>query len=456
MESIVYSFHLGSDKNKTIKAKQISQTNVSKTTSYNNNAIQNIKDLGKINHHNLRKYDNHQELIKIIKGTNDIIKDVKNIYFNEFENARLEYNLRQTRSNRKINDYFLSISKDEKHDLACEIIIELGNMNFWKDKPMNERYKMVDVFIEQINDLEKSMPQFKIANATIHFDEMSPHLHIIGVPIKENCKTGLKKQVGKTSVFTKDTLTLLQKEMREYAIDSFNKYFTEKAELKEKQQGRNYDFKVKEMAHYNKMMKTYNLHQEQLKEIKQRNLQLQEKIINTKKELETIKLLPLNKTNYLLPAPKKQMLLALMEETKNYSTEVKNLVDFSFSIKQVKNDLTENKSVIEKQEKTIAMQNQKIYQLEKNCIQKDNIIEELNNENYFLKGKVNNLEKIISYLKERLNKLIKYIYKKAKSISAENKAYSQVFQELQEEQLINKEDLIDFKTERKKEKEFEL
>lgn len=29
------------------------------------------------------------------------------------------------------------------------------------------------------------VPQFKIANAVIHFDETSPHLYIIGIPIKE-------------------------------------------------------------------------------------------------------------------------------------------------------------------------------------------------------------------------------------------------------------------------------
>ena len=45
------------------------------------------------------------------------------------------------------------------------------------------RLKMIDVYNEQIKDLTKILPTFKIANATIHFDETSPHLHIVGVPI---------------------------------------------------------------------------------------------------------------------------------------------------------------------------------------------------------------------------------------------------------------------------------
>ena len=58
-------------------------------------------------------------------------------------------------------------------------------MNFWQDKTQEYRYKMVDVYKEQIEDLMKILPEFKIANATIHFDETSPHLHIVGVPVKE-------------------------------------------------------------------------------------------------------------------------------------------------------------------------------------------------------------------------------------------------------------------------------
>ena len=101
-----YSFHLGNDKNKTKKARQSAKNNASNTTSFSNNAIQNIKQLGKVNHHNLRKYDNNIELIRIIKGTNDIVNDVKDLYKLEFENTRIEYNNKQTREDRKIKDYF--------------------------------------------------------------------------------------------------------------------------------------------------------------------------------------------------------------------------------------------------------------------------------------------------------------------------------------------------------------
>ena len=35
---------------------------------------------------------------------------------------------------------------------------------------------MVDVYNEQVKALIKIVPTFKVANATIHFDETSPHM----------------------------------------------------------------------------------------------------------------------------------------------------------------------------------------------------------------------------------------------------------------------------------------
>ena len=55
-----------------------------------------------VNRHNLRDYDNQRGLIRIIYGTDDILNDVKQVYLDEFEEARLEYNNKQTREDRKI------------------------------------------------------------------------------------------------------------------------------------------------------------------------------------------------------------------------------------------------------------------------------------------------------------------------------------------------------------------
>ena len=250
-----YSFHLGNDSNKTIKARREAKNTLSGTTNKSNNAIQNVRQLGKVNHHNLRLYDNKQELIKTIKGSNDITKDVKELYLDLFDEARLEYNNKQTRDDRKIDNYFNKISDDTKHDLACEIVIELGDMVYWDDKSLEYKYEMTKVFEKQLDDLKEIVPDFYIANATIHFDEHSPHLHIVGVPVKENCKTGLSRQVGKTSIFTKESLVVIQDKMRERCINEFNQVYQLDNTLKEKQKGKNRDITPYERKIYNEKVK---------------------------------------------------------------------------------------------------------------------------------------------------------------------------------------------------------
>ena len=196
-----------------------------------------------------------EELIKTIKGSNNIVKDIKELYLDLFEESRLEYNNKQVRDDRKINNYFNKISNDDKHDLACEIIIELGDMSYWENKNLEEKYKMISVFEKQLDDLKEIVPNFYVANATCHFDEHSPHLHIVGVPVKENCKTGLSKQVGKTSIFTKESLVVIQDKTRERCIDEFNIAYGMNSKLKEKQKGKNHDITPFERKVYNEKVK---------------------------------------------------------------------------------------------------------------------------------------------------------------------------------------------------------
>ena len=272
-QELAYSFHLGSDKNKSKLAKKVSKGNVSGTTSLSNNAIQNANDLSRVNKHNLRDYDNEKDLIRVIYGTDNIGNDVQELYLKEFEDARIDYNNKQSRDDRKIENYFAKVCESQ-NDIACEIIVELGDMDFWNDKDQEYRLKMIDVYNEQIKDLTKIVPTFKIANATIHFDETSPHLHIVGVPIIENCKRGMKKQVGKSKLFTKATLTEIQDKMRNACIKSFNKFYDMDIKLKEKQKGRNQDINVKDMGDYRKIKKQLEQKEQKLAKANNQTKQL--------------------------------------------------------------------------------------------------------------------------------------------------------------------------------------
>ena len=378
-QELAYSFHLGSDKNKSKLAKKVAKENVSGTTSLANNAIQNAKDLSDVNKHNLRDYDNQRELIRTIYGTNDIVNDVKQVYAAEFEQARIEYNQKQTREDRKIEDYFKKVCESQ-NDIACEIIIELGDMDFWNDKDKKYRLKMIDVYNEQVKDLIKIVPDFKIANATIHFDEVSPHMHIVGVPVSYDCKRGMKKQVVKSKLFTKTTLTQIQDKMRNACIKSFNKFYDMDFKLKEKQKGRNQDINVKDMGDYRKIKKQLEQKEQKLAKANKQTKMLDNESTNINEILDNLKSTLINKNNMVISSEDVQKLKNYTRDVKDITKTVRSVNDLNMVIKDFEHSAFE----IEKENRSlkyeIELKDNEIGDLKKELSTKDKIISKLQTE----------------------------------------------------------------------------
>jgi hypothetical protein len=378
-QELAYSFHLGSDKNKSKLAKKVAKSNISGTTSLSNNAIQNVKYLSDVNKHNLRDYDNQRELIRTIYGTNDIVDDVKQLYLEEFEQARIEYNQKQTREDRKIIDYLKKVCESQ-NDIACEIIIELGDMDFWNDKDERYKFKMVDVYNEQIKDLTKIVPDFKIANATIHFDETSPHIHIVGVPIIENCTRGMKKQVGKSKIFTKTSLTEIQDKMRKACIKSYNKFYDMDFKLKEKQKGRNQDINVKDMSNYREIKKQLAKKEQKLEKANAQTKELDNTSQDINKILGSLKPTLINKNNMIISSEDVQKIKNYTKDVKDITKTVRSVNDLNIAIKDFEHSTFETIREVSSLKYEIELKNKEISSLKRELSTKDKIISKLQTE----------------------------------------------------------------------------
>ena len=350
-QELAYSFHLGSDKNKSKLAKKVAKDNLSGTTSLSNNAIQNAKYLSDVNKHNLRDYDNQRELIRTIYGTNDIVNDVKQVYLDEFEQARIEF----------------------------------GDKDFWNNKDNEYRLKMVDVYNEQVKALIKIVPTFKVANATIHFDETSPHIHIVGVPIIENCTRGMKKQVGKSKLFTKTTLTEIQDKMRNACIKSYNKFYEVNIKLKEKQKGRNQDINVNEMGNYREIKKQLKQKEQKLEKANNQTKILDNSSKDIKEILNNLKSTKLNKNNMIISNEDVQKIKNYTEDVKDITQTVRNVNDLNMAIK----DFEHSSFEIEKENRSlkyeIELKDNEIDNLKKELSTKEKIIGKLQTEKEKLK-----------------------------------------------------------------------
>ncbi len=430
MEELSYSLHLGNDKNKSKKARRTAKMNDTNTTSFNNNAIQNHQQLSKVDKHNLRKYDNDKELICTIKGTSSVVVDTKNLYLELFEGARIKYNKKQTRNDRKIENYFNHISNDNKRDLACEIIIELGDMDFWTDKDDKFKHKMEEVFKEQILDLEEVVPNFRIANATIHFDESSPHLHIVGVPFKDGMKNGMEKQVGKSDVFNKISLVNIQDKMREYCINSFNRIYNLNYTLKEKEEGRNVDINVANMNEYKKFKREQKKYKKQLKELNSKIDELQNKSNEINDIINNLKPTIMNKNNFTISSEEVNKIKKHIEQTNDTTSNLRDANDINIVLKKYEDDLREHSNEVRNLKKKIKTRDNRIEELEYDLNDANETIDEL-------EDKVSELQKIVDYFRELWKKFIEFLQNKFFS----NDKYDDFINDLYNEDILDENDI---------------
>ena len=121
-------------------------------------------------------------------------------------------------------------------------------------------------------ELQYLLPEFVVANAVVHTDEDSPHMHVVGVPVGTGYKKGMSKQVSKRKVFTKDVFSIvLRDKLRTFENERAKNVLGE--QIREKSKGRNHDLSVMEYKVLKEEIR-YDELKEQADEKQQENEQL--------------------------------------------------------------------------------------------------------------------------------------------------------------------------------------
>lgn len=203
------------------------------------NAINNLEKIKRCDLHNNRKYKNNRnEQIDLslskynitLVGTKNITSDIKEFYKKEFSEAVYNYNEKQPDERRKIVDYLEKLSSDNKSNIAVEMIFQVGDIEDWKNINLEDKKKTVEIFKKAIPILEEK--GIKTVNASVHLDETSPHLHLIAVPVIENQKRSLEKQVSQKKVITKEILKEIRSKTEKVFIEEYNRIYNTNKELK--------------------------------------------------------------------------------------------------------------------------------------------------------------------------------------------------------------------------------
>ena len=150
---------------------------------------------GSVNH-NSRKFS--AKNVDVERSKNNIAyinEDIRKVYHKLFDEALQKYNAKQTRSDRKIDDYYEKIRTGKQEKLFHEVIFQVGNRDDTNAKT-DEGKLAAQILDEFMSGFQERNPNLRVFSAHLHMDEETPHLHIDFVPFTTGSKRGLETRVS--------------------------------------------------------------------------------------------------------------------------------------------------------------------------------------------------------------------------------------------------------------------
>ncbi|EFV21039.1 plasmid recombination enzyme [Anaerostipes caccae] len=122
-------------------------------------------------------------------------QDIREVYHELFDGALERYNAKQTRKDRKIEDYYEKIRSGKQEKPFHEIILQIGNKDDMGAKTA-EGQMAAKILDEYMKGFQERNPTLRVFSAHLHMDEATPHLHIDFVPYITGSKRGLDTRVS--------------------------------------------------------------------------------------------------------------------------------------------------------------------------------------------------------------------------------------------------------------------
>lgn len=415
-------------------------------------AIKNLDKIKKIDEHNNRKYKNvnNKEIDPTLsnenmtlRGSKNITNDVKELYKKEFAEATYNYNLKQKDERRKVVDYLDKMNKDEKNNIAVEFIYQVGDAETWKGRSIEDKKKTKEIFEKAIDILEAK--GIKVANATIHFDETSPHMHIVGVPIIEGQTRGLEKQVSQRKVLTREVLKELREETEKAFIEEYKRVYKTNDVILKKGSEIEEHLSVEDYKSTKKMLevaKKYGNRKELKEEIEKKVDEVEKKIEGLEndniekskkiKDLEsendnlTSKLTNLEEKNYSLNTEVKELETSKNTKEKEKDDIEKELDLYQKKIKDYKEQIEKDKKEAERLEAEEKKSNDELKEQEKKNKEVKDEIDKKNKEYNDLLTERNNQEEKKKKLVDEKRKIEEFYKNMEAIITAEKEKLKDV------------------------------
>ena len=122
-------------------------------------------------------------------------ENIKKVYHELFDEALERYNYKQTRADRKIENYYEKIRNSKQEKPFHELILQIGDKENMSAESENGELAR-QILDEYYSGFQERNPNLKVFSAHLHMDEATPHLHIDFVPFTTGSKRGLDTRVS--------------------------------------------------------------------------------------------------------------------------------------------------------------------------------------------------------------------------------------------------------------------
>lgn len=150
---------------------------------------------GSVNHNSRKFHAKNTDPERSCLNVEYCNENVKDVYHELFDEALAWYNEKQTRSDRRIDDYYEKIRSGKQEKPFHEIILQIGDKDNMGAKTEN-RQLAAKVLDKYMRDFQRRNPTLRVFSAYLHMDEATPHLHIDFVPYTTGSKRGLDTRVS--------------------------------------------------------------------------------------------------------------------------------------------------------------------------------------------------------------------------------------------------------------------
>lgn len=150
---------------------------------------------GSVNHNSRKFHAKNTDPERSYLNVEYCNENIKDVYHELFDEALVRYNEKQTRNDRRIDDYYEKIRSGKQEKPFHEIILQIGDRETMGAETEEGRLaaKILD---EYMQDFQRRNPTLRVFSAHLHMDEATPHLHIDFVPYTTGSKRGLDTRVS--------------------------------------------------------------------------------------------------------------------------------------------------------------------------------------------------------------------------------------------------------------------